>query len=841
MPTNNLPFQPTSFVGREKELAEIAALLADPNCRLLSLVGPGGIGKTRLALQAATNCRESFTDGDYFIPLQPLTSSDFIISTIASAIGFQFYSGTDPLQQLLDYFRDKNALLVLDNFEHLLDAVSLMSDSLAYAPRVKILTTSRERLNLTSETVYSISGMDFPTWETPEDALDYSAVKLFMQSARRVRPNFTLVVHDLKYLARICRLVGGMPLAIILAATWVELLTLEQIAAEISASLDFLETEMRDLPARQRSIRATFDYSWAHLSDTEREAFKKLAVFRGGFTRQAAQVVAGVSLKTLMTLVNKSLLRVDSNTRYDLHELLWQYADEKLHEIPLEWEKMHNQHSQYFAEFLHQREIALFQGKLPLNEVDVEIENVRIAWGWAIEQGREDDIRQAANALGAYYETRCRYQEGEKLFIAALASFQTGAELIVGDLNCMLGQFRWRLGDYLGANELYKKGVAYLRHCDAKHEIIIELLHWGYLNLYQAKYVEAQTLLEEAIGLSQVAGDHWVTAQAYSGLGFVACENRQFELAKEYLEQSLSIQATIDDPIGKLWTLWGYARLWMLYRANDKANQYLLESLEIAKAVGNQMAEGYDLMDIGQIAYRRGALENARDHFQRSLEILTQINNREYLPRVLGRLAATAHAQGQFFEARRYATEALANVSQIIATQSEMSPFASDAFVDIAGLFDKQIAVELATIVLNHPTTTMDTRLDAHDLLAQLTAELPSEVFAEAKQQGENTQLGLLVVKLQAILAAQPVPQVEPSHLANQPNYKLHLNNAEFLSERELEVLRLVAIGLSNPDIAQRLFVGVTTVKKHINHIYSKLGVQTRTQALLRAQELHLL
>ncbi|MFN8371603.1 MAG: protein kinase [Anaerolineae bacterium] len=262
---HNLPSQTTPFVGREHEIAELLRLL--DTARLITIIAPGGMGKTRLALEVgaqyiAPAAAQTFPNGVYFIELAPLTSPDFIVSTIAEAVGFQFYQGGEPKQQLLDFLREKSMVLLMDNFEHLLAGVSIVRDILQTAPQVKVIATSRERLNLSGETLFTLSGMDFPAWETPADALNYAAVKLFMQSALRVRPEFELTANDLAYVARICRLVDGLPLGIVLAATWLGMLSLAEIAAEIARSIDFLETEMRDIPERQRSIRAVFEYSW---------------------------------------------------------------------------------------------------------------------------------------------------------------------------------------------------------------------------------------------------------------------------------------------------------------------------------------------------------------------------------------------------------------------------------------------------------------------------------------------------------------------------------------------------------------------------------------------------
>jgi len=354
-PRHNLPVQPTPFVGREAELTELARLLDDPGVHLLTILGAGGMGKTRLALEAGAAQMGNFERGVYFVSLAPLQSIEAIVPTVAEALGFSFYTDAEggakaePRQQLLDYLRQKRMLILMDNFEHLLDGVNLVTDILETAPDVKILAASRARLSVQGEHLFHLTGMDFPDWETPEDAAECSAVKLFLQSARRTRPGFELVTDDLKYISRICRLVRGMPLGILMVAAWVEMLTPAEIAGEIGQGLDFLETDLRDVPERQRSMRAVFDHSWNLLTEREQEVFQGLSVFRGGFTRQAAQRVTVASLRELMALVNKSLLRRAPTGRYEVHELLRQYAAEKLDQSPSASETARDRHRAYYT------------------------------------------------------------------------------------------------------------------------------------------------------------------------------------------------------------------------------------------------------------------------------------------------------------------------------------------------------------------------------------------------------------------------------------------------------------------------------------------------------------
>ncbi|MFZ1752919.1 MAG: AAA family ATPase [Caldilineaceae bacterium] len=410
----NLPAAVTPFLGRERELSELARLLTDPKLRLLSIVGPGGMGKTRLAVECARREREQFPDGACFVPLASLQELDDLLPAIAAALGYAFLTDArSPQQQLFDYLRAKALLLMLDNFEHLIDGAGLVQELLQAAPRLKVLVTSRERLRLSGETVFLLDGMDFPDWETAPDLNTYSAVSLFLQSARFARPGFTLQPDDLPYVVRLCRLVDGVPLGIVLAAAWVEMLSLPEITGEIERSLDFLSSDLRDLPERQRSLRAVFDHSWRLLTDNERSVFRQMAVFRGGFARQAAEEVVGAGLPLLTALLSKSLIQRTETGRYELHELVRQYAAEKLTLDPAS-PALYERHARYYLTLLHRQMDDLSGRQLQSRQgnVSADLDNIRAGWEWAVESREAMLISSALDDLCRFYDWQGRYAEG---------------------------------------------------------------------------------------------------------------------------------------------------------------------------------------------------------------------------------------------------------------------------------------------------------------------------------------------------------------------------------------------------------------------------------------------
>jgi serine/threonine protein kinase/tetratricopeptide (TPR) repeat protein len=444
-PKHNLTAQSTPFVGREHELGELDKLLKDPTLRLITILAQGGMGKTRLSLELAKRAVDAglYTDGVYFVELAPLSDSANIPNAIGDACGFQFLGEGTPKEQLISILGERQLLLVVDNYEHLSDGFGLVGELLKNAPNIHIIATSRQRLSQSGETLFHLSGMDFPTWETPDDALDYAAVKLFMNSAKRAQPSFELTGNNLDSVAKICKLVQGMPLGIVLAASWLSLLSLSEIVDEIQTGLDFLETDEIELPERQRSIRAIMDYSWTQMTDAEQQVFMKLSVFKGGFSREAAGAITGATLRALMSLMNKSLIRRDADGgRYSIHELLRQYAEEQLQQAK-EQETVAIAHMTYFAEFMAQHTIDI-KGRRQidgLNEVEADFDNIRDAWHYAVNQANYEALDQMMEALALYFDMRAMYKVGEDLFEDAVNQLST---LNAGDIHPTFNRLRLR-------------------------------------------------------------------------------------------------------------------------------------------------------------------------------------------------------------------------------------------------------------------------------------------------------------------------------------------------------------------------------------------------------------
>lgn len=479
---HNLPEQSTSFIGRNANIEQINALLFNEDVHLITILASGGMGKTRLSIEVAKSQIENYRDGVYFVPLAPLSSADDIVTTISENIGLVLHSD-NTIAQLVDFLKERTILLILDNFEHLLEGVSLVTDVIESSTQVKVVVTSRERLNISGEHVYYLSGMTFPTWETPEDALNYDAVKLFMQSAHRTRTDFELGSGELDFLARICKLTEGMPLGIELAAGWIDVLSLEQIAHEIQNGIDIFETEMRDIPDRHRSLRATFERTWQRLSDAQRNIFMKLSVFRGGFTLQAAQIITGANVRDLRKLSQKALIQNDGSERYTIHELLRQFGESKLEEHAIS-AAVKEKHAHFFADFMAEREQDLKNGRQlkGLTLIDPDFENIRLAWFFITNHHQWEQVPKFRYSLWFYCDTRSREQDLIFMLEYALQilwelPLSDKVQVTIGRLLAWLSWFFSKLGFSNSATKNSHEAISILTGIDDALEDLIIAYH----------------------------------------------------------------------------------------------------------------------------------------------------------------------------------------------------------------------------------------------------------------------------------------------------------------------------------------------------------------------------
>ena len=775
---HNLPTITTPFIGRDTELAEINRLLANPECRLLTLHGPGGIGKTRLAIEAGISHLGQFRHGVYFVDLTPIQEDDLVTPAIADAIRFGFFGHSEPEVQLLDYLHNKEMLLILDNFEHLMEKADFLFKVLHLAPEVRMLVTSRGRLNLREEWLLPLEGLPLPEQVIEAGSEGATAVDFFLQSVRRIRPNFSPTEEDLHAIYTICQLVGGSPLGIELAASWVNTLTPAEVVAEISDDFDFLTTSLRDLPARHQSVRSVFEYSWKLLKKDEKRVLARLSVFRGGFDRKAAHTVARAPLIILNSLIDKSLLqRSPTSGRYNLQELLRQFAAEKLAELPETATTTHKQHAYYYLHYIQDRRNDLLGGRQSgaLGEIDHEIDNVRTGWQWAIAERDEEALALGVDPLYYFYLLRSRQREGADVFaqvVQALRARSDGQSLVLAKALARQGACSRFIGRLEEAKELLEESLQLMRKAGDKREIAFALYHLGAADPAD---VAAQTHWEESLELAQEVGDQALIAEALNWLAFASYRKGDFITAVNLLEKSLKVRRILEDHRGLAVSLTNlgasrahlgeydeaqvilqegletYRQFGDLHgmatacnnlsyvalsrRDYDTAQDWAEQALFYYKEVGDKRGEGEALGNLGEIAFYQQKYERSLTIYQQCITLYEGIGLST--SSFHNDLARVALAQNQYKEAQRELHKALAQKPNSYLTLDILTNMAA-VLVHIG---EREQAVALLVFIKQHGTAELLLKERASAHLAELEQELPPAQFAAAQSQAEQKTL----------------------------------------------------------------------------------------------------
>jgi len=651
-PRSNLPADPTPFIGRLDELEEIKTQLS--NTHLLTLTGPGGIGKTRLAIKAANEAVGDFEHGTFFVPLAPIRSADAIIQTMAEAVDFPIATHEDPQFQLLRFLKKKQLLLVLDNFEHMLDSTGIVSEILQSAPAVKILATSREKLNLHSEIILSLSGMTFPDQAGPKDKQNYDAITLFKQSANKVRPGFEPSTSEIEQIAQICQLVDGMPLAIEMAAAWLHIISLDEIAAELERGLDFLATEARDAPERHRSIRTVFDHSWSMLAQEEQKIFIQLSVFRGSITREAVQRVTDASIQQLASLANKSFLNHNPESgRLEMHELLRQYAQEHLEKTPEAYQAAQGRHAAFFADFISQmwKEIQGEKQIPAMAEIEADIENVRAAWRYYLDQGNASQMWKFLKCLWQVYWIRWWNHAGMELFRETARVFRGVEGEKAAGVRALAMAFQAYFLPWLVISprgyELANESVEILENLDHPEALVLAYNSLT-MNAYMLnQYTEMSEASNKMIEVAAQIDDEWLNALTLFGASMVALIMDDPTEAKRLAESNLQISEKIGDAIGSTIPLFLLGHASLAHGENEKARRYYLRCLKIAEEVGFPYSMQTSSKYLGKVTISIGKNEEAEKYLRQSLTISHEIGFVRDIINLLYEFARLWAAQGK--------------------------------------------------------------------------------------------------------------------------------------------------------------------------------------------------
>lgn len=870
--SHNLPNYLTAFVGRNNELNEMRDILEDKTCRLLTLVGPGGSGKTRLAIQLATIKLKDFVDGVFFVPFSSTTDNANVISLIANTIGFQFYENESLKQQMMDYLQEKQMLLLLDSFEDLLDETELIAELLETTTDIKIVVTSREALNLEGECTYNVKGLRIPENKQIQRIEDYGALHLFQDRARRVRADFS-IMDTLAPAIQICKLVEGIPLGIELATSWLKVLTCEDIAQEIKRNTDFLATKLKNTPERHQSIRAVFNQSWRLLKENERVAFAKLAVFQSGFTRDAAEKIAGAGLNILASLIDKSLIYQNTFGKYEVHELLRQYANEQLAELGKERE-VREAHSQYYMEFLEQRlgDLKGQRQQSTIEELNANFGNITLAWNYAVETKNDVALRRGLETLVVLFWDRYKGRSAEfvEMLNTALNEFSADKsnpdsiwwllaaravdyadyavtrevleaclETAITNQNrqevafCLseLGELLSRTNNYSESVDFFEQSLSYYRELGDQYHIARTLFNIANWKWYFGDREQITKAIRESIVIRQKIGDRIGLAWSFGLLASEEILRGTFDKAEQHFREMNNIHLEVKN-IGALALGKSWLGLEIYFMRGDFENSKLLaqEVLDTAPDDNYPLASGYAFATLGMIASMEG-------DYTKAYQLCTEAHSITSWPDLLEvanwGLSVAAAGLGNFQQAREF-IQSVIQYSIAVASPAWIIWCLPSVSLILHNEGEKLKAVEMLALASTHPIGVGEWFTNwplLKSLPDRLKGELGSAEYDEAWNRGSSFTIedAMIILRLH-FLDKGNTPTVTANQMMIEP-----------LTERELEVLPLIDDGLSNQEIAERLVVSEGTVKKHINHIYRKLDVTGRTQALARARLLRLL
>ena len=810
---NNLPLQVNRFIGREREMTEVRGLLA--STRLLTLTGAGGSGKTRLALQVATDLLEEFTQGVWWVELAALSDPLLVPQTVASVVGVPERAGCTVTDALSDALRAKHVLLVLDNCEHLLAAcVQLIETLLRTCSQLHVLVTSREALTITGETIWLVLPLHVPPSDQPppiEGLLTYEGVQLFIERARSVLPSFTLTPENASAVVQVCRRLDGMPLAIELAAARMRALSVQQIVARLDDAYRLLTGGSRSALPRQQTLRAAMDWSYYLLSADEQAFFRRLSVFAGSFSLEAAEAIctresgeAFDALALLSSLIDKSLVLMEQRSgaaRYHLLETIRQYGQDKLQEFA-EAAKVRRNHRDWYARLAERAESETLEAQQgsAFDQLEVEHDNLRVALGWSLEQDEAQAAAQISAAIWRFWHLRGHLSEGRRWLALALSGFSERNAVRAKALNvaAILASLQ---DDYKAARTLVEESLTLSRELGDGKQTGYALYILGRLSRIEGNYADAVTFFEESLSLFRDLGLKHDIALILSGLALTILYLGEQERATTLSEESLALSRELGDPrsIASWLTNLGII---MLARGDDKrAKELCEESLTMRRALGYKGGCAHTLTVLGRIAMVQGAYEQATACYLESLALRQETGEKEGIATALEGLAAVKGKQGQPVSAARLYGSA-----------------------------------ESLRTLLGAPLTPIDLPHYQQNVAAMRT-QLDEQTFLKAWTEGQAMTLEEAIADAVQMKAGEHIPASTPPAPVETPSPSPSRGNLIGLTTREREVLRLLAQGLTSPQIAEQLVIRVVTVNFHVRSIYSKLGVSSRSAATRYAIE----
>ncbi len=854
---NNLPVQLTPLIGREQELAAVQNLLLREDVRLMTLTGPGGTGKTRLGLQVAAELSDLFADGVYFVNLAPISDPDLVVPALAQTLDIKEIAGQTLLDLLKASLHWKHLLLLLDNFEQVIYAAVYVADILAACPNLKVLVTSRMTLNIRSEQEFSVPPLTVPDPKNLPDLValsQYEAVELFLSRAQAVRSEFQLSNTNAPIIAEICARLDGLPLAIELAAARIKLLPPQALLTRLSQRLAVLTGGPRDTPARHQTLRNTIAWSYSLLTTQEQQLFRRLSVFVAGCTLEAIEAVCttldteSASLQVLdgvTSLIVKSMLRQMEQGRNKLRlvmlETIREYGLEVL-SVQGEKEMTQRAHADYYLRLAEEADLELAgqEQVVWLERLEQEHDNLRAALGWFLERGEagqsmEMALRLAA-ALWRFWEYHSHWSEGGTFLERALA----GSKGVEGPVQMKVlkaaAHIAFVRSDFDRAEALSQECLARCRELGDTAGIALSLRILGAIAELQSNFGVAYSLAEESLALFKEVGDKEGIGWSLQNLAGLVSLQGEYARAISLREESLALFREVGNIEGIAFLLDGLAILLIISQGDLATGRALLEeSLARCREGGHKEGIAGALGLLGQVALLQGDAVKARSLLEESVALAREIEKRNmaWAFIVLARIAA---CQGDHLAAREFYEESL-------TYSSEIEPMLLPPYLE--GLADRFVIqgdpawaarlwglAEAQRAAMGTPISPVERVSYEHSVNAA-RAQLGVEIFASAWAEGGT------MTPEQALTAPGPVtlphsPSVGPSSsLSAKPS----TTRRGGLSARELEVLRLLATGLTDAQIAEHLVLSLHTIHAHLRTIYSKLGVSSRSAATRYAFE----